>query len=314
MALNESEHSEESSPAEPVALGVASGRDIGQALKAVRLSKDLSLEAMAGETRIRRIYLAAIEDMAMHALPSRPFTIGYVRAYAAALGLDSEAAVARFKADDPARDQGLREPVGVRRGGDPRLAAIILSGTLILGAIILWNIAQRAMGQQEPPQAEIAPSSPPSATPQGPMKLGAPLPAPVESTIPPPYETPGLQASVTNGGSVGAPNVPVEGAVTPGLMLPETFAAQGTIYGAERSSLILQARKSSSLVVRNPDGTAYFVRQLAAGEAYRVPALAGISVEVVEAGAIQIYVNGTAQGLLPIGRTLTAKLAAPQIE
>ena len=311
MALNESQTSEETSLAEPATLGVNSGRDVGQALKAVRISKDLSLEAMAEETRIRRVYLAAIEDMAMHALPSRPFTIGYVRAYAAALGLDSEAAVARFKSDDPARDQGLREPVGVRRGGDPRLAAIILSGTLIVGAIILWNIAQRAMGQQGPPQSEVAPSTLPPAVFQGPMKLGAPLPVPVESTIPPPYETPGLQASVTNGGSVGAPNVPVEGAATPGLTLPETFVAQGNIYGVDRSRIILQARKSLSLVVRNPDGTPFFVRQLAAGEAYRVPTLVGISVEVVEAGAIQIYVEGIAQGLLPIGRTPVEKLAAP---
>ena len=311
MALNESGQSEQTSQAEPASIGIASGRNIGQALKAVRISKGLSLEAMAEETRIRRVYLGAIEDMAMNALPSRPFTIGYVRAYAAALGLDAEAAVARFKSDDPARDQGLREPVGVRPGGDPRLAAIVLGGTLIVGAIVLWNIAQRAMGEQAPPQPETAASAPPPPSLQGPVQLGAPLPAPVESTIPPPYETPGLQASVTNGGAVGSPSIPVEGAVTPGLTLPGTFVAQGSIYGADRSAMILQARKSTSLVVRNPDGTPYFVRQLAAGEAYRVPPLAAISVEVVEVGAIQIYVNGTAQGLVPIGRTPVAKLVAP---
>ncbi|MBS0331840.1 MAG: helix-turn-helix domain-containing protein, partial [Proteobacteria bacterium] len=59
-----------------------SGPDIGSALKAVRESRRLSLETLADMTRVRRAYLADIEAMRLDRLPSRPFTIGYIRAYA----------------------------------------------------------------------------------------------------------------------------------------------------------------------------------------------------------------------------------------
>ena len=67
---------------------------LGEGLRAVREYHGLDLDQLARETRIRRHYLQAIEDTRMDMLPSRPFTIGYVRAYAAALQLDPEAAVA----------------------------------------------------------------------------------------------------------------------------------------------------------------------------------------------------------------------------
>src|SRR5262245_21973194 len=70
---------------------VASGANIGEALRLVREFKGLSQDDVAEATRVRRAYLAAIETMRLEALPSRPFTIGYVRAYAEALGLDAEA-------------------------------------------------------------------------------------------------------------------------------------------------------------------------------------------------------------------------------
>jgi hypothetical protein len=144
---------------------------------------------------VRRAYLQAIEEMQLEKLPSRPFTIGYIRAYAEALGVDAEAAVERFKAEEPVLDEPLRAPVGVNNDRDPRLMAIVLAGVVILAAIVLWNVAQRAMSESAPP----SPTAPAKAAAKaldaqkaGPVALGAPLPAPVESTTPAPYETPGL--------------------------------------------------------------------------------------------------------------------------
>src|SRR3569833_2396246 len=128
-----------------------SGGDIGQALKAVRESLHLSLDALAEPTRIRRSYLADLEDMRLDRLPSRPFTIGYIKAYADALGLDGEAAVERFKAEEPVLDEPLRAPVGGGDAGDPRAVAIAVGGVVILAAIILWHVAQRAMSANAPP-------------------------------------------------------------------------------------------------------------------------------------------------------------------
>jgi cytoskeletal protein RodZ len=297
-----------------------SGPDIGAALKAAREFRGLSLDQVAEATRIRRSYLAAIEEMRLDDLPSRPFTIGYVRAYATALGMDGEAAAERFKIDDPALDAALPEPIGVQPDKDPRLTLVLVAGALIIGAIVLWNVAQRMMDERAPPPAQAAPeaiaAAPPA--PAGPVSLGAPLPAPVESTTPKPYETPGLAAATAAGGSSDAVEAmkqaakasPAATPAEPDEPLPPTFVARGQVYGAEPETSIvtLQARKGASLIVRGADGSVYFARQLSAGEAYRAPALKGLVVEVSDPQAFQVFVGGQTKGLMPAAETTVAKL------
>src|ERR1700755_3649924 len=101
----------------------------------MREHRKLSLEELADLTRVRRAYLADIEAMRLDRLPSRPFTIGYIRAYAWALGLDGEAAVERFKSDEPDLNEPLPAPVGVGDAGDPRVMAIVAAMLVILAAI-----------------------------------------------------------------------------------------------------------------------------------------------------------------------------------
>lgn len=295
--------------------------DIGAALKAAREFKGLNLQDLADSTRIRRSYLAAIEDMRLEELPSRPFTIGYIRAYAAALGLDGDMAVERFRRDEPTPDTALRAPIGVEERKDPRLTMVVGGGLLVIAAIVLWNVAQHAMSQDAPPP-HTAPASAMAkaklAAPAGPVALGAPLPAPVESTTPTPYETPGLDIATAAGGSSDAveaakkaaaaePKPPPEAAEP----LPPTFIAKGPVYGAapEASTIVLQARKGASLIVRGQGGAVYFARQLSTGEAYRVPNLKGLSLEVSDPHAFQVFVGGQNKGLMPAATTAAAKLA-----
>ena len=92
--------------------------------------------------------------------------------------------------------------------------------------------------------------------------------------------------------------------------LPATFVAKGAVYGAEAETSIVprQARKAGSLIVRGADGSVYFARQLSAGEAYRAPALKGLSLEVSEPEAFQVFVGGQTKGLMPATNTTLAKL------
>ena len=298
---------------------VQSGADIGQALKAVREFRKLSLEAVADTTRVRRAYLQAIEEMQLEKLPSRPFTIGYIRAYAEALGVDGTAAVERFKAEEPVLDEPLRAPVGVNYDRDPRLMAIVVGGILIVVAIILWNVAQRAMSESAPP----SPTAPEKAAAKalddqksGPVALGAPLPAPVESTTPAPYETPGLAEAGEDGVNHSAPAAigarPEGQAPVDVTALPPRFVPQGRVYGAapgQPAGVTLQALKSASLIVRGADGAAYFARQLAPGEAYRAPLLAGLTVETSDPDTIQVFLAGQSKGVLPAAKTSLGALA-----
>ncbi|MBS0361893.1 MAG: helix-turn-helix domain-containing protein, partial [Proteobacteria bacterium] len=301
------------------ALSLHSGPDIGSALKAIREQRRLSLETLADMTRVRRAYLADLEAMRLDRLPSRPFTIGYIRAYAEALGLDGEAAVERFKAEEPMLDEPLRNPVGVTEAGDPRVVAIVGGVVVILIAIVLWNIAQRAMlaGAPPPPTASSQATAKALTAPEPQtVTLGMPLPAPVESTTPPPYETPGMplinpDGTVTKPGSVAKPGIPVAPPVDPST-LPPIFQANGQVYGAPKdqpSAVTLQALKPASLVIRGQDGQIYFARQFAAGDAFRVPNVGGLMADVAQPNYFQVFVGGRSKGVLPAPQVLLAKLA-----
>ena len=299
-----------------------SGGDIGQALKAVRERKNLTLEEAAETTRIRRAYLADLEAMRLDKLPSRPFTIGYIRAYAEALGLDGEAAVERFKADEPDLNEPLRAPVGVSDAGDPRTFAIAAAAVVVVVAIVLWNVAQRAMNANAPPPPTASAKSTAqamAAAAPGPVVLGAPLPAPVESTTPPPYETPGLPVIGPDGQLVAPAKTAAGSGLTPAApttvdpaTLSPVFRPNGNIYGApagQPATVILQALKSASLVVRGADGSIYFARQFAAGEAYRAPQLVGLTANVSEPASFQVFVGGQSKGVLPAAQVSLNKLA-----
>ena len=297
---------------------VDSAPTLGAALRAAREFQGLDLEDLAQSTRIRKNYLSALEDMRMEDLPSRPFTLGYVRSYAKALGLDPEAAVARFRMDAPEEDQALRAPVGVRRERDPRLSLFVAAGVIVIIGVVAWNVAQHqisldSLGKPAPTQIEQSSAKaappPPSAAPTGPIHVDASLPAPPESTTPTPYVTPGLPE--TAGGSSAVPANAAPAATDSAAPVTATpFVAKGAVYGAPPgpATVIVQATKAASLVVHGADGAVYFAKELAPGEAYRAPMLRGITIDVSEPAAFNYFIGGQLKGQLTGPDTPLSKL------
>ncbi len=296
---------------DPADTAIEGALNIGAALRATRLRQGRSLQDVSDGTRVKRGYLEALEEMRIEDLPSRPFTIGYVRAYARALGLDADAAVERFKQDVPGDIEPLRAPVGVRKHSDVRIALLAGGGAIVVSAVLLWNLAQHAIGDGTPPPPVVpetaAPSAAPASAAGATLAVSAPEPAPSESTLPTPYKTPGM-----DGGASGqtAAVAPADGAIDP--KAPLTFSPHGAIYGApaQASTVILQAKKSVSLVVRSPDGKVYFAQELKAGEAYRAPAAAPLSVDVSQPQDMDVYVNGQIHSGLTANVTPLGKLGA----
>jgi cytoskeletal protein RodZ len=291
---------------------------LGEALKAVREARGLSVQEVADVTRVRRAYLEAIEATQLDLLPSRPFTIGYIRAYASALGVDPDAAVERFKTDEPVLEETLRAPVGMIDEKDPRVAAFLIGAMVIVAAIVLWNVAQRAMSANAPPPPLAPEALADKALRQmkpGVMELGAPLPAPVESTTPPPYETPGLAEAMglKTDPTAAKPKTPNEGPAVNLASLRPTFQPLGKVYdsgNAQLSSVVtVQALKPAALIMRGADGSVYFARQLSKGDAFRVPQIAGLTLDVSNANDFQVFVYGQSKGVLPAAQVLAAKLA-----
>ncbi len=60
---------------------------------------NLSLEEASGRSGVRSEFLLALEQHDLDALPTVGYGLGYVRAYARVLGLDTDQAVADFKRD-----------------------------------------------------------------------------------------------------------------------------------------------------------------------------------------------------------------------
>jgi cytoskeletal protein RodZ len=290
---------------------IHAGADVGEALRAIREHRGLSIDQVAETTRVRPSYITAIEALQLEKLPSRPFVVGYIRAIAQALGADPDAAAERFKAEEPVLDEALPEPVGVRGDKDPRLAAIIAAAFVIVAAIVAWNVVQRITTETAPAPAAASDNAAQKAlanTTSGPVALGAPLPAPVESTTPPPYVTPGLDKAVNaEGQPLVAPSTAAP-APTPEANLATSFVPHGQVYGAPSGPIVLQALKPAFLVVHGADGTVYFARQLAQGEAYRAPGIGALTVDVSEPEAFQVFVSGQSKGLLPKPLTDVATL------
>ena len=285
---------------------MSGGLGFGAALRALRESRGFSLQDIADATRVRRAYLSALEDMKLDQLPSRPFAIGYVRAYAQAVGIDPDETVAKFKQCAPKTDEQLRAPVGVRRQRDPRLSLAAVAAGVVVTAVLIWNLAQHAVagdGPASPPVPVQAAGAAHSAAPAGAVTLAAAQPAPPESDIPKPYITPGLAppSALANAPAAAAADAP-----------KPAFEPKGAVFGAQaaQSVITLQARKPASIVIRGPDGSVYFARQMAAGQAYRAPMVVkGLIVDVSDPLAFDVYANGALEGQLPSTQTPLAKLA-----
>jgi transcriptional regulator with XRE-family HTH domain len=285
---------------------MSGGVSFGGALRVLRESRGLSLQDVADATRIRRAYLAALEDMKLDQLPSRPFAIGYVRAYANVLGIDQNETVAKFKESAPCDSEPLRAPVGVRRQSDPRLSLAACAAAVVVTAVLIWNLAQHAVAKDGPASPPVAVAAQaPAPVRQGPVTLAAAQPAPPESDVPKPYITPGL-APPTIAPAPDAQSVAASADAT-----RSAFSAKGMIYGAlgDQSAVIIQARKPASIIIRGPDGAVYFARELEQGEAYRAPtSIKGLVIDVSDPQAFDLYMNGQLQGQLQAAQTPLTKL------
>src|SRR5450432_4010208 len=222
-------------PLRPAKVVLAQGGNVGAALRSARETLGLGAEDIAQATRVRTAHICALEAFELEALPSRPFAVGFVRAYARSLGLEPEAVVARFRAEAPRVDDRLRPPAGLHLQNPRRFGWIAILVAVVLGAVVTWNLVRHARAAPNHAKSAEAPMRTPTPrTPAlaEPAHLGAPLPAPAEAASPPAYETPGL-APAGRGGA---------GSLAPEEAIGRPFVPAGIIFGSAGpiSGLILQ--------------------------------------------------------------------------
>lgn len=134
------------------------GPCVSELLKTTRERTSENLQTVAQVLRIRLVYLEAIEEGRYEDLPGRTYVVGFVRAYAEHIGLDSEEVVKRFK-DEISGIEGKAElvfPSPVTEQSIPG-GAIILIGMIILGAAYGgWYF----LSSQDRSMAELVPDLP----------------------------------------------------------------------------------------------------------------------------------------------------------
>ena len=298
--------------------------ELGAEMRAARQAHGWELPQLAASLRIRQSYLEAIEAGRLADLPGTTYALGFVRAYASALGLPGEEMARRFRADATlAKGQtALRFPAPVPQRGLPA-GALMLLGVFILTASYggwYWITEHRAtpvetvppipdsmvsetqkpvpspqVGSLLPSTAPPAPAPLPSAGSRpesapvdrgGAQQAGTPASSPAAVPVP---ASP--QPATQNGAAVQTPPaVPAPGGQTPALsgQAPPAVAPAGT-------RLVVRATADAWLTVKQKSGPPLLNKLMHAGDSWPLPAGAeGASLTTGNAGGTQIDVDGAA--------------------
>ena len=114
---------------------------VGEILRKARNEKNLSLDDIEKNLRIRKKFLVAIEENAWDRLPSLPYIKGFLRNYSSYLGLKSEEIIAIFRRQFNLQEKSGLLPEGLTHPMDeppirftPQLAVV----TIITSFIVLF--------------------------------------------------------------------------------------------------------------------------------------------------------------------------------
>lgn len=203
---------------------------MGQLLRQTRESYGSDIPRVASALRIRASYLEAIENGRYDQLPGAVYAMGFVRAYAAHLGLDGDEAVRRFKLEaegyDAQRDLAFPVPLSERSipGWSMLLAALLLA---VCGYGLWYYLSSTARPRPErvsPLPAELAaqlPAPPPAAKESAPAVVpGESAAAPAPSTTAPPEAPVAAPATPTPVAEPATPPAPGGGAGTTATLAP----------------------------------------------------------------------------------------------
>lgn len=276
--------------------GGAEAARVGEELRQARLALGHSIADLAVRLRIRRPYLEALEEGRITDLPGAAYAVGFVRTYAAGLGLDADEMVRRFREASGAVVTGrpkLVFPEPVPERGMPAGAMVAVGLVVAVGAYVAWFNLSGAGNRT----VDVVPPVPPrleAAVEQGRTQLprdaerGEPGAVPLAALPPPgglPAPPPGANTSAQAATVQPPPTVSAP---------PPPSAIPGMPDGTR---IALRARASNPegawVQVRDPrSGQSLLNRVLRPGEAWPVPVRDGLLLDTGKADGLEIVVDG----------------------
>ena len=285
---------------------------IGNDLRIARGRTGWDIDAVAAYLRVRPEILNALEEGRLADLPPAAYTIGFLRTYAVALGLDPDEAVRRYRAEaaTDTRKPELSFPAPVPERGPPAGAVVLLGTVLAAVAYGAWYRASDSRPAEErvrqvparladlvQPPAALAPRhAPADATPaaavpwppQPDQRLPAPVPLPSVAALPVPAPLPVPPTAA-------AAAIPATGVFGPPLTTTPVPPGAGLPPLPEGTRIVLRARADAWLQVRDRQGPVLLNRVLRTGETWPVPPgklPAQLLLTTGNAGGTEILVDG----------------------
>lgn len=268
---------------------------VGQDLCRVRQRQGKELSDVWRVLKIRSHHLIAIEEGRFDALPGHVYAIGYVRSYAAYLGLDAGTFVDRLKSEMAARG-GARDyaidwvplPTERKRAQSRTVVTGLLVVALVYSGYQVLASAGRTVEQPVRPVparllAEAGLTQKPVTEPQPARVEPAAALLPPEPTIP----------------------VPTEIIVTPPVAAPPAPAPRvqallppGRRYGVQNrnSRVTLRVHRPTHVAVQGTRNRVFIDRALFPGDTYRVPNMVGLRFSAQDAGAVEVILDGSSVG------------------
>ena len=193
----------------------------GAQMHAARLALGEDISAVAGQLRIRRDQIEAIEGGDFDALPGRAYSIGFVRTYAEYLGLDEVETVTAFKAEfDAAQTSGpaLVFPEAEEESRIPRGAFVVIAVLALAALYGVWTLtvsADRVVEERTTgvpsvvPETRVAPAVRPASLPRTAVERSSATAGTTEAGLE------GREAASTDGSVTASDTGDVAGAGTP---------------------------------------------------------------------------------------------------
>jgi cytoskeletal protein RodZ len=250
----------------------------GATLATARKAAGIELEELAAKTRVPLRHLKAIDVDDHSNLPALPYAIGFVKAYAKAVGLDPDSVANQFRAETSKTAHvpsvPSLEPLDERRVPS---RGLVLASIAIIVAIIAGLSAWGA-GMFDP-----SPRASPAVIAAGPEKLRQ---ADVQADVAPPGDI-GVAATPGAGVAAAGPAAPAAAVPPP----PASAAGQVVLTATEDVWVKIYDRATR---------TSAKIGILKAGESFAVPAEPpGLLLWTGKAGALAVTVGG--RPLPPLG-------------
>ena len=264
-------------------------RSAGDELRQRREALGLDFGEVAAALRIKPTYLWALESGRPEELPGAVYAIGYMRAYAGYLGLDSGEMLRRFKQESTllAAKPDLAFPIQLRQRSMPGGGMVLVALILAICAYGGWFYLSTGEGPRPqrvaPVPLELLPyreafRAPPVVSPQVEAQAAPRSPAaPSEGSEP---ASPAEAGSGSGGrpSAVGSAMAAVPAVTDPAPNPP--------------GEVVIRATADSWIQIRDARQSVLLTRVLKAGESCRAPDRPGLSLRTGNAGGLEITVDG----------------------